>query len=96
MVRPTHLARVKAKQVTLSAIAVATVAFLLSQWLMAPQPGSASNPVAPLMVPPGIHTSPSISDQSIYVNETVTVRFSMRRLFGEFRKRRYNRFRSQT
>ena len=34
------------------------------------------------MVPPAIHTTPYISDRSIYVNETVTVRFSMRRLSG--------------
>ena len=82
MVRPAHLARAKAKHVTLSAIAVAAVAFLFFQWLMVPHPGSASNPGAPLMVPPAIHTKPYISDRSIYVNETVTVRFSMRRLSG--------------
>ena len=82
MLRPTHLARAKAKHVTLSAIAVAAVAFFLFQWLMAPQPGSASNLGAPLMVAPAIQTTPYISDSSIYVNETVTVRFSMRRLSG--------------
>ena len=82
MLRPAHLARAKAKHVTLSAIAVAAVAFLFFQWLMVPHPGSASNPGAPLMVPPAIHTKPYISDRSIYVNETVTVRFSMRRLSG--------------
>ena len=82
MLRPTHLARAKAKHVTLSAIAVAAVAFFFFQWLMAPQPGSASNPGAPLMVPPATQTTPYISDRSIYVNETVTVRFSMRRLSG--------------
>ena len=82
MLLPTHLSRAKAKHVTLSAIAVAAVAFLFFQWLMVPHPGSASNPGAPLMVPPAIHTTPYISDRSIYVNETVTVRFSMRRLSG--------------
>ena len=82
MTRPTHLARDKAKHITLTAITVAAVAFLLSLWLTAPQPGSASNPGAPLMVPPAIQTTPYISDRSVYVNETVTVRFSMRRLSG--------------
>ena len=44
MLLPTHLSRAKAKHVTLSAIAVAAVAFLFFQWLMVPHPGSASNP----------------------------------------------------
>ena len=82
MVKPANLLGARARLLTLSAIAVAVAAFLFFQWLTAPQPGSASSPVVPLGITPTIQTTEYISDRSIYVNEPVTFRISMRRLSG--------------
>ena len=81
--RHLHRRRINVGYATLGAVAVCVIAFLMAQWLLAP-PTSASSSGSPLAASaPGYQFDEWISDTNIQTNDTITIRFKLRRMAGQ-------------